>query len=146
MSKIEEFLTASEEQQIIEAIKVAEKNTSGEIRVHIEKSTEKPSMERALEVFYMLKMDATKLKNGVLFYIAVESKKFTIIGDEGINNKVPEYFWESEKELMQSHFLKGEFSKGIELAILEVGKKMKDFFPYQSNDTNELSNEISKGE
>jgi len=146
MSKIEEFLTASEEQQIIEANKVAEKNTSGEIRVHIEKSTEKPSTERALEVFYTLKMDTTKLKNGVLFYIAVESKKFTIIGDEGINNKVPEHFWESEKELMQSHFLNGEFTKGIELAILEVGKKLKDFFPYQSNDTNELSNEISKGE
>jgi len=145
MSKIEDFLTASQEQQIIEAIKTAEKNTSGEIRVHIEKGTEKPPMERALEVFYFLKMDTTKLRNGVLFYIAVESKKFTIIGDEGINNKVHENFWETEKDLMQTHFLKGEFSTGIELAILEVGNKLKDFFPYHANDTNELSNEISKG-
>ena len=145
MSKIEDFLTVSEEQQIIEAIKAAEKNTSGEIRVHIEKSTDKPPMERALEVFHFLKMDTTKLKNGVLFYIAVESKQFSIIGDEGINNKVPENFWETEKELIFTHFKRGEFSKGIELAIIEVGKKLKDFFPYQSNDTNELSDEISKG-
>lgn len=145
MSKIEDFLTAPQEQQIIEAIKTAEKNTSGEIRVHIEKTTEKPPMERALEVFYSLKMDTTKLRNGVLLYIAVESKKLAIIGDEGINNKVPEYFWETEKELVISHFLNGEFAKGIELAIIEVGEKLKDFFPYQSNDTNELSNEISKG-
>jgi len=145
MTKMNDFLTPLQEKQIIEAIKSAEKNTSGEIRVHIENNTEKPPMERALEVFYLLKMDATNLKNGVLFYIATESKKFAILGDEGINTKVPENFWDTEKELMLSHFSKGEFAKGMELAILEVGKKLKDFFPYQSNDTNELSDEISKG-
>jgi len=145
MSKVEDFLTASEEQAIVEAIQVAEKNTSGEIRIHIEKSTDLPPMERALEVFHFLKMDTTALRNGVLFYVAVESKKFAILGDEGINNKVPENFWDSEKELVFSYFKKNEYSKGLELAILEVGKKLKEYFPYQSDDTNELSNEISKG-
>jgi uncharacterized membrane protein len=145
MSTIEDFLTATQEKQIIEAIKKSEKNTSGEIRVHIEKSTDKPPMERALEVFHFLKMDATKLRNGVLLYIAVESKKFVILGDEGINNKVPDDFWETEKEMVLSYFSKGEFSKGLVLAINKVGEKLKNFFPYQSNDTNELSDEISKG-
>tara|TARA_R110001583_G_scaffold112186_1_gene261465 strand:- start:6933 stop:7370 length:438 start_codon:yes stop_codon:yes gene_type:complete len=145
MSKVEEFLTASQEQDLIEAIKIAEKNTSGEIRVHIEKSTKTPPMERALEVFYFLKMDKTAQRNGVLFYIAVESKKFAILGDEGINNLVPENFWDTEKELVLSHFKKGEFTKGLELAIIEVGKKLVTFFPYQSNDINELPDEISKG-
>lgn len=145
MSKVEEFLTATQEQALIQSIKTAEKNTSGEIRVHIEKHTEQPSMERALEVFYFLSMDTTNLRNGVLFYIAVESKKFAIIGDEGINKKVPTNFWDAEKELVLSHFKKGEFSRGLELAILEVGVKLKEFFPYMSDDTNELSDEISKG-
>jgi uncharacterized membrane protein len=145
MSTIEDFLTATQEKQIIEAIKKSEKNTSGEIRVHIEKSTDKPPMERALEVFHFLKMDATKLRNGVLLYIAVESRKFVILGDEGINNKVPDDFWETEKEMVLSYFSKGEFSKGLVLAINKVGEKLKNFFPYQSNDTNELSDEISKG-
>jgi len=145
MSKVEEFLTAQQEQNLIEAIKIAEKNTSGEIRVHIEKETELPAMERSLEVFQMLKMHSTELRNGVLFYIAVESKKFAIIGDEGINNLVPNDFWDDEKELVLSYFKKGEFSKGLELAILEVGKNLKQFFPYMSDDTNELSDEISKG-
>ncbi|PHS50960.1 MAG: hypothetical protein COB01_11555 [Lutibacter sp.] len=145
MKKMNDFLTPSQEQQIIEAIKSAEKNTSGEIRVHIENNTEKPPMERALEVFYLLKMDATDLKNGVLLYVATESKKLAILGDEGINTKVPDNFWDTEKELMLSNFAQGEFAKGMELAILEVGKKLKEFFPYQSNDTNELSDEISKG-
>jgi len=145
MSKVEDFLTADQEKALVEAINIAEKNTSGEIRVHIEKSTDLPPMERALEVFHYLKMDATALRNGVLFYIAVESKKFAILGDEGINNKVPENFWDSEKELVFSYFKKGEFSKGLELAILEVGKNLKHYFPYQSDDSNELSNEISKG-
>ncbi len=145
MSQVEDFLTAEQEQLLIEAIKVSEKNTSGEIRVHIEENTEKPPLDRALEVFHFLKMDTTDLRNGVLIYIAVKSKKFAILGDEGINNKVLENFWHTEKELMLSHFKKGEFSKGIELAILEVGEKLKEFFPYKSKDTNELSDEISKG-
>ncbi len=145
MSKVEDFLTPAQEQQLINAIQVAEKHTSGEIRVHIEKNTDKPPMERALEVFYMLKMDATELKNGVLFYVAVESKKFAIIGDEGINNEVPKNFWDAEKELVLSHFSEGAFEKGLELAIVEVGKKLKHYFPYNQNDNNELSDEISKG-
>ena len=145
MSKVEDFLNAADEATIIAAIKEAENNTSGEIRVHLEESTNKPPMDRALEVFYLLEMDRTEQRNGVLIYIAIESKKFAILGDEGINNLIPDDFWNAEKELMLTHFLKGEFAKGIALAIFEVGKKIKEFFPYQSNDTNELSDEISKG-
>jgi uncharacterized membrane protein len=145
MSKIENFLTIEQEQAIIKAIEIAEKNTSGEIRVHIENNTNLPPLDRALEVFHLLEMDKTELRNGVLFYVAVESKKFAILGDEGIHTKVTENFWDAEKALMLSYFKKEEFSKGLELAIIEVGNKLKEFFPYQSNDTNELSNEISKG-
>ena len=145
MTKSKEFLTPLQEQEVIEAIKLAEKNTSGEVRVHIEKSTEKPPMERALEVFHFLKMDTTKLKNGVLFYIATESKKFAILGDKGINEKVPDNFWDEEKQLLLSLFSKGEFSQGLIQTIIKVGEKLNEFFPYQSDDTNELSDEISKG-
>ena len=145
MTKIEDFLTIEQEQAIIKAIEIAEKNTSGEIRVHIEKITDLPPLERALEVFNLLEMDKTELRNGVLFYVAIESRKFAILGDEGIHTKVTENFWDAEKELMLSYFKKGEFSKGLELAIIEVGNKLKENFPYQSNDTDELSNEISRG-
>ena len=145
MPKIEDFFTTKEEQQVIEAIKSAEKDTSGEIRVHIEKSTDKDPLERAKEVFYELKMNETQAQNGVLFYVATESHHFAIIGDKGINDLVPGNFWDTEKELVLSHFSKREFAKGLELGIIEAGKKLKEFFPYQSDDTNELSDEISKG-
>ena len=145
MSEVENFFSTQEEQTLIQSILVAEKNTSGEIRIHIEKETGKAPMDRALEVFYELNMNQTELRNGVLIYIAIQGKKFAILGDEGINNKVPDDFWDSEKELIHAHFAKGEFTTGLELAILEVGKKLKEFFPYQSDDTNELSDEISKG-
>ncbi|MCF6168306.1 TPM domain-containing protein [Lutibacter sp.] len=145
MPKVEDFLTKEQEQKLIQTIKVAEKNTSGEIRVHIEKTSDKPPMDRALEVFHFLKMNETELKNGVLLYVAIESKQFAIIGDEGIHNKVTDSFWDSTKEIVLSHFAKNEFAKGLELGILEVGEKLKNYFPYQSNDTNELSDEISKG-
>ncbi len=145
MAKVEEFLSPSEEQEVIKAIKTAEKNTSGEIRVHIEKNTEKPPMERALEVFHSLEMDKTQLRNGVLFYIAVESKKFAILGDEGIDKKVPDNFWESTKDVIQNKFKQGNFKQGIIDGVLKAGEQLKTFFPYQANDTNELSDEISKG-
>ena len=146
MSKVEDFLTTEQEQSIVQTIKTAEKNTSGEIRVHIEKLTKKPPMERALEVFYFLKMDETELRNGVLIYVAVESKKFAILGDKGINDKVPVNFWDMEKEIILSHFSKNKNSIGLEKAILQVGEKLKEFFPFHhSTDTNELSDEISKG-
>ncbi len=145
MSKIEDFLTIEQEQAIIKAIEIAEKNTSGEIRVHIENNTNSPPLERALEVFHLLEMEKTELRNGVLFYMAIESRKFAILGDEGIHTKVTENFWDAEKELMLSYFKKGEFSKGLELAIIEVGNKLKENFPYHSTDTDELSNEISSG-
>ena len=145
MPKIEEFFTSSEEQKVIEAIKSAEKDTSGEIRVHIEKMTDKDPFERAKEVFYELKMNETKAQNGVLFYVATESHHFAILGDKGINDLVPDDFWDQEKALVLSHFSKREFATGLELGIKEAGKKLQEFFPYQSDDTNELSDEISKG-
>lgn len=145
MPKIEDFFTDQEEKQVIEAIQFAEKDTSGEIRVHIEKTTDKDPIERAKEVFYELKMNETEAQNGVLFYVATESHHFAILGDKGINDLVPSDFWNKEKELVLSYFSKRKFAKGLELGIKEAGKKLKEFFPYQSDDTNELSDEISKG-
>ena len=145
MSKVEDFLTAKQEQALIETIRISEKNTSGEIRVHIEKSTEKSPMDRALEVFYLLEMDKTELRNGILIYVAVESKKIAIIGDKGINSLVPKDFWDKELALLITFFKDSNFTKGLQLVIIEIGKKLKEFFPYQKNDSNELSDEISKG-
>jgi len=145
MSNVEDFLTQTQEQQIIDAIRVAEKNTSGEIRVHLERNSEKDPLERAKEVFYFLKMDKTKNKNGVLFYVAVDDKKFSVLGDEGINNLVSEDFWYSIKDAVIQHFSTGSYADGLKEGILATGEKLKEFFPFQTNDNDELSNEISSG-
>ncbi len=145
MSKVEAFLSAQDEQQVIAAIKSAEKNTSGEIRVHIETINEIPSLQRAKEVFSFLNMDQTKEQNGVLFYVAVESKQFAIYGDRGIYQQTPKDFWESETELVLNHFQKNANAQGLILAIEKVGEKLKKLFPIKSDDSNELSDEISKG-
>jgi uncharacterized membrane protein len=146
MSKTEEFLTKAEEQEIVEAIVIAEKNTSGEIRVHIEENNTKPPVERAQEVFHLLKMDATELKNGVLFYICMQSKNFAIIGDKGINDLVAPDFWNSTKDIVLDKFKKGHFKQGLINGIIEAGEQLKKYFPYNNEeDINELSNEISRG-
>ncbi len=145
MSKVEDFLSSHQEQDIVQAIWEAEKKTSGEIRVHLETHTNIPALERAKELFHLLKMDNTKEGTGVLFYVAVDNKTFAILGDYGINSKVPMDFWESIKEVVQTHFKKGEFSKGLVEGILLAGQKLKEHFPWTPGDENELTNEISKG-
>jgi uncharacterized membrane protein len=145
MSKVEDFLTKEEEQAIVEAIRLAETATSGEIRVHIEKKASIAHFDRALEVFHLLKMDETELKNGVLIYVAVKDKAFVICGDKGINEVVSTDFWDSTKEIMASHFKNGNFKQGLIDGITKAGNQLKKYFPFQDGDTNELSNEISKG-
>ncbi|MGL2966528.1 TPM domain-containing protein [Flavobacterium sp. XGLA_31] len=145
MSKVEDFLTQAEEQEIVSAIAVAEKNTSGEIRVHIEKTTSMAPIERAVEVFHLLQMQNTKDRNGVIIYVAVQSKQFAIYGDQGINDKVEDTFWDSTKDVILAHFKNGNFKQGLIDGVLKAGEQLKRYFPYQDDDTNELSNEISKG-
>ncbi|WP_298554086.1 TPM domain-containing protein [uncultured Algibacter sp.] len=144
-NKVEDFLTPDEEQDVIEAIRVAELNTSGEIRVHIEKTCEGNATNRALDLFHTLKMDNTKLQNAVLIYLAIEDKTFVIYGDKGINDVVENEFWDSTKEIMQLYFKKGDFKQGLIEGVLKSGEQLKKYFPYTDSDSNELTNEISKG-
>ncbi len=151
MSKVEDFLTPEEEKEIINAIRLAETKTSGEIRVHLEahfNTTQHPVkdvFERAVQVFDFLRMNNTKKSNGVLIYIAIEDKQLVIMGDTGINNLVPDDFWESTTAKITSYFKKGEIKKGLVEGIIEAGYQLKNFFPYLSNDKNELPNKISTG-
>ena len=145
MSEVEDFLTKSQEQQIINAIRSAERNTSGEIRVHIEKCSKKETLERAKEVFCYLKMDETEAQNGVLFYLGVHDKKFAIVGDKGINKKAPKDFWDTTKEIVLLQFKKGNFTKGLIHGIHEAGEQLKTYFPYTKDDVDELPNTVSKG-
>jgi uncharacterized membrane protein len=144
MSKTEDFLSKADEQEIVQAIVEAEKNTSGEIRVHIEEHSEKSPLDRAQEVFFELNMNETQDQNGVLFYICVSDKKFAIIGDKGINDAVESDFWDGTKDTVIANFKEGNFKKGLVEGILKAGQRLKHYFPYQSDDTNELSNEISR--
>ncbi len=145
MSQVEDFLTASQEQQIVAAIRRAEKSTSGEIRVHIEKHTDLDVLDRTRELFHSLKMDNTIQRNGVLIYVAVEDHKFAIFGDEGINNLVANDFWEDTKDAILNQFKEGNFTQGLIDGILLAGEQLQEYFPWDHGDTNELSDEISKG-
>lgn len=145
MSITEDFLTAAEEQEIVQAIAMAEKNTSGEIRVHIENHSDTPPIARAREVFDTLKMYKTQARNGVLFYVGVADHAFAIIGDSGIDDVVESDFWECTKDIVLENFRNKKFKDGLVEGIKRAGDRLKEFFPYDSDDTNELSNEISKG-
>lgn len=140
MSKTEDFLSKAEEQEIVQAIVEAEKNTSGEIRVHIEEHSEKPPLDRAQEVFFKLKMNETNDRNGVLFYVGVADHSFVILGDEGINKLVETDFWDCTKDLVISNFKEKNFKKGLVEGVLRAGERLKTYFPFQFGDENELSN------
>lgn len=145
MSEVEDFLSKDDEKAIVEAIRKAEKTTSGEIRVHLEPTTDEDPLKHAAEVFHELGMDQTEARNGVLIYIAVEAHKFVIYGDKGIYEKVPHDFWDITRDHMQAHFRKKEFKQGIIEGVLSAGEQLQKYFPWNNNDANELSDEVSRG-
>ncbi len=146
MTKPEDFFSEQEEQEIVATIRKAETNTSGEIRLHVEATTKGDPLDRAVELFYQLKMDKTELDNGVLFYLAYESKKYAIIGDKGIDEAVGHDFWESIHQGMNAHFKEGRFAKGLMEGITLTGEKLKAYYPYDAEgDVNELPDDISFG-
>jgi len=141
--KASEFFTREQQSQIRSAIKEAEENTSGEIRVHIESSLTGDVLDKAAWIFKKIGMHKTEARNGVLLYLAVTNKKFAVIGDWGINRKVNKEFWDEAKEIIQKHFREEKYSDGLAEAILLIGHQLKEHFPHQKDDVNELPNEIS---
>jgi uncharacterized membrane protein len=140
------LFSEKDQERIREAVAAAERATSGEIRICVEKTCTGTALDRAVTYFHKLGMNQTKLRNGVLIYIAVEDHQFAIIGDTGINKLVPENFWQTTKDLMLGHFKNGEMAEGIIAGIHEAGQQLQTFFPSVANDTNELSNDIAFGD
>lgn len=139
-----EFLKSLDQDRIVAAIDTAEQQTSGEIRVHIQPTTRgaeiRPLGERTFE---RLGMTKTALRNGVLLFIACEEQRFVILGDKGINEKVPAGFWDDIAARLTARFKSGEFTDGIVDAIHSAGEELKAFFPRAHGDVNELTNDIS---
>jgi len=127
------------------AIEVAEMDTSGEIRVHIENRCPEEPMDRAAFIFGKLGMHKTGLRNGVLFYLAVKDKKFVILGDAGINAVVPSGFWDNISEVLFRHFREDRIVEGLAEGIRMAGEQLKSHFPWQEGDINELTDDISFG-
>jgi uncharacterized membrane protein len=138
-----DFFTKEEKAEILAAIQAAEKDTSGEIRIHVEKHCKGDLLDRAAFIFAKLDMHKTELRNGVLFYLAIDDHKFAILGDKGINAVVPANFWQCISDHITELFKQQQFTKGLSDGIRMAGKQLAEKFPYQENDKNELSDEIS---
>ena len=138
-----DFFTPTQRDQIRQAIIEAEQNTSGEIRVHLENHVRINPLDRAATVFEELQMERTKDRNGVLIYVAVQDQKFAIIGDVGIHKIVGNEFWKKTRDILHDAFVKEDFFGGLVHSIADVGIRMKEHFPIQPDDKNELENEIS---
>ena len=142
---IKDFFTKEQREDIRQAVLNAELDTSGEIRVHIETNCKGEVLDRAAFIFSKLGMQKTEMRNSVLFYLAVKNRRFAVMGDKGINAVVPEDFWDDIKNILLNHFREERFTEGLIEGITLVGNKLKSHFPYQTNDVNELSDDISFG-
>ena len=141
-----EYFTPQRQQLIVDAIRKAELNTSGEIRVHVDRRCRGDVMRRAISVFKNLGMEKTQRRNGVLLYVAVDSHKTAVVGDEGVNAVVPPHFWNTVIDGVVGDFANGMFAEGICKAVAEVGRALKQHFPYRTDDINELPDDISFGD
>jgi uncharacterized membrane protein len=145
--KKKEFFTEEEKQRLVAAIKKAEQNTSGEVRVFIEsKCRFMDALDRAKEIFFKLEMDQTDERNATLIYVAVKDKQAAIFGDQGIHQKVGDQYWQSEVLKMLHRFKHEQLAEGISLAVEDLGQALQQFFPYNKDtDKNELPDEIVFG-
>lgn len=143
MGKQEHLLSEQEEQDVVKAIVRAEQETSGEIRVHIEPNCKGDPLKRAIDLFPKLGMHKTRHHNGVLIYIASEDRKLAIYGDKAIHEHAGQHFWDTILSNMLEAFKTGTYGKGIVEAVLAVADKLKDRFPHETDDEDELSNDIS---
>lgn len=139
----ETYFTPSEEERIIDAIRAAEVQTSGEIRVHISHQEDSDALDTTHQLFHQLRMYNTKHRNAVLIHVSIRSRSFAIYGDKGINDVVPDNFWESTKNKIQENFVSGDLIEGLCVGVHSVGEQLKAHFPWQSDDLNELPDEIS---
>jgi uncharacterized membrane protein len=138
-----DFLSGKERRRVESAIRAAERNTSGEIRIHIERKCPSDPRERALRTFHILRMTETSARNAVLIYVACNTRKFAVLGDKGINEAVPYGFWDDVCAVLSEAFAAGRNADGLEKAVTMIGGKLKAYFPYQADDVNELPDEIS---
>lgn len=143
MKTASNYFTPEQKAAMVEAIRQAEKDTSGEIRIHFENRAKQEILDRAAEVFAELKMQKTALRNGVLIYVALEDHKLAILGDAGINAKVPANFWDDIKNQMVAKFRQGQICEGVCEAVILAGHQLKTFFPCQTDDVNELPDDLS---
>lgn len=137
------FFSREEKNQIVRAIRDAEDRTSSEIRVYLERKAKTDVMKRAKKVFEKLGMTRTKYRNGVLIYFSLRDQNFSILGDKGIHEKVGNDFWKDIAFEMQTYFSKGDFTGGLETGIREIGAQLKKYFPLDSQDINELPDELN---
>lgn len=136
-------INSDDHKRIVKAIEEAELNTSGEVRVHIESKCKEDILDHAAFIFEKLEMHKTDQRNAILFYMALNDHKFAVIGDAGIHAKVGDEFWTKVKDEMLPFFKEGKLADGLINGIQKAGMELKTYFPYQSNDKNELDNEIS---
>jgi uncharacterized membrane protein len=146
LSKKQNWFTPQENEIIVNAIRAAEKRTSGEIRVFIEtRCSYVDPVDRAVEVFFGLKMDKTEDRNGVVLYIAMKDHQLAVFGDKGIHEKVGTEFWNKEVHKMLSSFSKENYAEGIVQIVKEIGEALVSYFPYENEDRNELPDDIVFG-
>lgn len=130
--------------EIVDAISEAERRTSAEIRVHLQRKLKKSAFEEAKKTFIRLGMHKTKERNAVLIFVALDSHEFAIIGDSGIHEKVGDVFWQSTRDEMLDFFKNGNVRGAILAGVQHVGQKLAHYFPRQINDQNEVSNKVSQ--
>ncbi len=139
----EQFFSEDEKKRLVSAVQSAEKQTSGEIKVHLQKKCSGDPMGEAKQVFEKLGMTNTEQRNGILFFLSLEDRRFVILGDIGIHEKVKDDFWHAIRNRVLDHFKKGEFIEGLEAGIKKCGEELGEYFPYEKKDQNELSDDIS---
>lgn len=144
--RTKEFLSRLDHERIVAAISAAEKTTSGEIRVFVQRGEIKgDALPLAERKFQALGMQKTAERNAILIFVAPRAQKFAVVGDEGVHAKCGTEFWQGLVDAMRDHFKRDAFTEALVHGVDSAGQLLARYFPRRSDDRDELSNDVVEG-
>lgn len=145
--RIADVLSDGGNELIEKAVAEAESCTSGEVVVRLKQSVDTTAQtvrEAAFEEFLRLGVKETRLRNGILLFIALDQQQVELIADEGIYKVVPQGTWQRVVDIITLGFRAGVPAHAIVMGVKLISDLLSSHFPPLPTDTNELSDRVHR--
>lgn len=98
--------------------------------------------ERAVRAFFEKRLYKTKDENGILIFISLFERKVWILGDRGVDRKIPHEIWQTYARELSTGIREGHACAALCAGIGKCGALLAEHFPKVADDLNELPDDL----